>query len=335
MLQASFEKYDLVFKQASGTSRGVLNKKTTYIITLKDGNFIAKGEAALFKGLSCDDVFNYEEILSHVCENIQDYFENYLISLRAFPSIVFGLEQVFLQWKNNSEFCFENDFSEGKKGIPINGLIWMGSETFMQTQINDKLQEGFSCLKMKIGAIEFDKEFAILENVRKTYPPDILEIRVDANGAFSTTEAPEKLSRLASLSLHSIEQPIKAGQVAAMKQLCLNTPLAIALDEELIGCNNYDEKKELLEKIQPQYIILKPALVGGFSACDEWITLAESMGVSWWITSALESNIGLDAIAQYTFSKNNPMFQGLGTGKLFTNNFSSPLQIINAQLWRK
>lgn len=335
MLRASYTKYVLEFKNPSGTSRGVLKKKDTYFIELNDGQQTAIGEANMFRGLSADDVPNYEAILQDVCDRIVEYKDSFQEDLKDFPSIVFALEQAFLQLENKKAICYQNEFTKGKAGIPINGLIWMGSEAFMRTQIEEKLNSNFTCIKMKIGAIDFEKEFTILQNLRESYSKDELEIRVDANGAFSAEEALEKLERLASLDLHSIEQPIRAGQLIAMAQLCMQTPLPIALDEELIGIKTYEAKKALLEQVQPQFIILKPALVGGFKSCDEWIELAEAKNISWWITSALESNIGLDAIAQYTFSKNTTLFQGLGTGQLFTNNTASSLHIMDAHLWRR
>lgn len=333
MLKASFEKHILHFKNPGGTSRGVLTKKSTYFITISHGKNTAVGEAALFKGLSADDVPHYEEKLQEVCNNIEDYKDNYHTSLKAYPSIVFGLEQAFLKLKNKANFCFDNDFTQGKKGIPINGLIWMGTQKIMQQQIEQKLEQGFTCIKMKIGAIDFDKEIALLQQLRKQFPASKLELRVDANGAFIPNEALEKLKQLATLQLHSIEQPIRQGQPAEMERLCASTPLPIALDEELIGVFELEHKKELLNKIKPQYIILKPALVGGFKSCDEWINLAQKRNIGWWITSALESNIGLNAIAQYTAGKNTTMYQGLGTGQLFTNNTPSTLNIKEASLW--
>lgn len=333
-LKASFEKYILQFKSPSGTSRGVLKTKDTYFITIDNGERKVIGEAALFRGLSVDDVPNYENKLEEVCANINEYACNYHETLIDYPSIVFGLEQCFLKLHNGGEICFNSDFNKGEKGIPINGLIWMGDEAFMQKQIEEKIAQNFNCIKMKIGAINFESEFQILKKLRKKFSKDILEIRVDANGAFSPNEALAKLERLATLDLHSIEQPIKANQIQEMRDLCANTPLSIALDEELIGVKMANQKATLLKEIQPQYIILKPALVGGFQSCREWISLAENENIAWWITSALESNIGLDAIAQYTAFKNTKMYQGLGTGKLFTNNTASNLEIRDAQLWK-
>lgn len=335
MLEAKFEKYILEFKNPSGTSRGVLKKKSTYFMHLSKGAFRASGEANLFKGLSADDTPDYEEKLKEVCVNIEVYAKNYQETLVDYPSIRFALEQALLKLNNLHDLCFDNAFSRGEAGIPINGLIWMGSEQFMQEQIEEKLADNFTCIKLKIGAIDFEKELAILKNLRNKFPVTDLEIRVDANGAFHPKEALKKLEQLAKFDLHSIEQPIMAGQFEDMASLCQSTPLPIALDEELIGIGTMEEKRKVLESIVPQFIILKPALVGGFASCDEWISLAESREIGWWITSALESNVGLDAIAQYTFSKNTANYQGLGTGKLFSNNIPSSLTIVDAKLWRK
>ncbi|MDP5061772.1 MAG: o-succinylbenzoate synthase, partial [Maribacter sp.] len=222
---------------------------------------------------------------------------------------------------------FESTFLSNQKPISINGLVWMGDKEFMYRQIEEKLKDGFSCIKMKIGAIDFDTEIALLKSIRERYSKEAIELRVDANGAFSPQEALSKLETLSKLDLHSIEQPIKQGQAEEMKKLCSNTPLPIALDEELIGVVDVAKKQELLLSIKPQYIILKPSLVGGFAGSDEWISIAEKNNIEWWVTSALESNIGLNAIAQWTATLGNEMPQGLGTGSLFTNNMESPLEV--------
>ncbi len=234
----------------------------------------------------------------------------------------------FLSLQSQDPFqLFDTPFSSGKTGIPINGLIWMGDQGFMKQQIKDKLSAGFSCIKMKIGAIDFASEIALLKSIRREFNSNEIELRVDANGAFSPKGALEKLEQLAALDLHSIEQPIKQGQWDEMAALCEKTPLPIALDEELIGVFASEEKKRLLHTIKPQYIIFKPSFIGGFKGTDEWIELAEDKNVDWWITSALESNLGLNGIAQYTSTKNSILPQGLGTGSLFTNNVPSPLEI--------
>jgi len=332
--KASYQKYILNFKQASGTSRGVLKIKETWFISIiDDTGKVGVGECGMFKGLSIDDRVDFEDRLQWVCHNINLGFESILSELIEFPSIQFGLEMAFksLQAKNQFEL-FPSQFTKGEKAISINGLIWMGSEDFMRKQIIDKIESGFKCIKMKIGAINFQKEIEILKSIRKEFSSDDIELRVDANGAFSITDALEKLKILSDLNLHSIEQPIKQGQIENMTELCEKTPLAIALDEELIGVFSKADKKVLLNTIKPQYIILKPTLVGGFRGSDDWIEVAEKNNIGWWITSALESNIGLNAIAQYTFKKNNNLPHGLGTGGLFTNNFDSPLEVKNGYL---
>jgi o-succinylbenzoate synthase len=332
-MKATYHQYILNFKQASGTSRGVLKTKETWFIILESEERQGFGECGLFRGLSADDKPDYEAKLNWVCNNIQLGLEVLLEELLKFPSIQFGLEMAFKSIEGHHPFeLFPSRFTRGKDAIPINGLIWMGSETFMMQQIKDKIEAGFSCIKMKIGAIDFQTEIKVLKSIRNQFSSKDIELRVDANGAFQPSEALEKLKTLSDLNLHSIEQPIKQGQIEDMAALCENTPLPIALDEELIGVFSVTKKQELLQTINPQYIILKPSLVGGFSGSDEWINFAEKQQVGWWITSALESNIGLNAIAQYTYLKQSPMPQGLGTGGLFTNNFNSPLQVKNGTL---
>lgn len=333
MIQAHYQKYILNFKNPSGTSRGVLRTKETWFITLKKDQKIGIGETGLFRGLSIDDVPNYEEKLQWVCKNIHLGIENLKTELVQYPSIQFGLEQAFLSLESKTKFdLFPSKFTEGKEAISINGLIWMGEKEFMKTQIQDKIEAGFSCIKMKIGAIDFETEIELLKSIRKNFSSEEIELRVDANGAFHPENALEKLKRLSDLEIHSIEQPIKQGQLQEMAQLCATTPLPIALDEELIGVFSSEEKKYIINTIKPQYIILKPSLVGGFAGSKEWINLAETNAIGWWITSALESNIGLNAIAQFTYTLKNQLPQGLGTGGLFTNNFDSPLEVKNGAL---
>lgn len=328
-LQAAFQKHTLKFKQASGTSRGILRIKESWFIILKNEKTWqwGIGECGLLKGLSADDRPDYEEKLQEVCDHIDKL--NYWLNegLLEYPSIQFGLEMAWKSYQSNDKFqLFPSKFTQGEKSIPINGLVWMGDEDFMRQQIEDKLAQGFNCVKMKIGAIDFDTEIALLKNLRKRFSKNEIEIRVDANGAFQPGEdALKKLNTLAQLDIHSIEQPIKQGQLEEMEDLCCKTPLPIALDEELIGVFEKEKKEELIRFIQPQYIILKPSFVGGFRGSQEWINAANQYNIPWWITSALESNIGLNAIAQWTFSLDNDMHQGLGTGALYTNNFPSPL----------
>lgn len=327
-MKASYKKYILDFKRPSGTSRGVLTQKETWFLILEKDGKQGIGECGILRGLSADDRPDYEERLKWVCENINLGKEKLWEALLEFPSIQFGVEMAFLSLQSSNPFLlFPSNFTSGSDSIPINGLIWMGDEDFMKQQIDDKIAQGFHCIKMKIGAIEFEREFKLLQFIRKHFAADQIEIRVDANGAFSPEEANEKLNRLSQLEIHSIEQPIAKGQIAAIQQLCNITSLPIALDEELIGVFSLSEKESLLQSIRPQYIILKPSFIGGIRGTDEWIELAEKNNIGWWITSALESNVGLNAIAQYTFTKNNTIPQGLGTGGLYTNNFESPLTV--------
>ncbi|MCF6168048.1 o-succinylbenzoate synthase [Lutibacter sp.] len=330
---ANYKKYILNFKQASGTSRGILKTKETYFLKLVDGERMGVGECAVFRGLSIDDSPDYEEKLQWLCANINKNIDELLANLVEYPSIQFGLEQAVLSLKSANLFeLFPSKFTQSKDAININGLIWMGNESFMKQQIKEKIEAGFSTIKMKIGAINFDAEISLLKSIRKEFSSKEIELRVDANGAFSLSEALEKLKKLSEFEIHSIEQPIKQGNIEEMAELCLNTPIPIALDEELIGIFNVTNKKKLLQIVNPQYIILKPSLVGGFKGSEEWVNLAEKQQIKWWITSALESNIGLNAIAQWTYTLNNKMPQGLGTGSLFTNNFESPLEVKKGHL---
>lgn len=332
-MKATYQKYILNFKRPSGTSRGILTEKETWFLLLEDKGKIGVGECGLLRGLSIDDRPDYEAKLQWVCEHIhlgKDQLWNELIE---FPSLQFGVEMAFLSLQAESTFeLFPSDFTKGNEAIVINGLVWMGNEAYMKQQIEEKLAEGFTCIKLKIGAIDFQQEVALLAFIRNHFDADTIEIRVDANGAFSPNEALEKLQLLSQYHLHSIEQPIKAGQFDAMQQLCQQTPFPIALDEELIGVFAYEDKVKLLATLQPQYIILKPSFIGGIKGSLEWIEIAEKLNIGWWITSALESNVGLNAIAQFTYTLNSKMPQGLGTGGLYTNNFECPLEIVKGKL---
>lgn len=332
-MKARFKKYNLLFKRPSGTSRGVMREKETWLLILEGDGKLGVGECGLLRGLSVDDRPDYGDTLAWTCANIQMGLPRLLLELQAYPSIQFGLEQAFRSLRSNDPFeLFPSAFTEKEAPIPINGLIWMGDEAYMLQQVEQKLQEGFRCIKLKIGAIDFERELAILGSIRHRFGPGDIEIRVDANGAFGPQEAMEKLDRLATFGLHSIEQPIRAGQWGEMARLCELSPVPIALDEELIGISDLTEKRDLLRTLKPQYIILKPSLVGGFSGCGAWIELAREQQTGWWITSALESNIGLSAIAQWTYTLQSPMPQGLGTGSLYSNNFESPLQVGGGKL---
>lgn len=335
-MKATLIKYILDFKRPSGTSRGVMTEKETWFIILEKDGKKGIGECGILRGLSHDDRPDYSDKLQWACNNIHLGKNTLWEALREYPSIQFGIEQAFISLEsNNPMILFPSAFTEGQKSIPINGLIWMGTPEFMKEQIDEKIAQGFDCIKLKIGAIDFDEELRLIRYIRTHFPPEKVEIRVDANGGFDKSNALHRLNQLSELKLHSIEQPIKQKQPDSMSELCKKTPLPIALDEELIGVTNYNDKENLLQKIKPQYIILKPSLVGGFKGTQEWIEIAEKLKISWWITSALESNIGLNAIAQWTFTLNNPMPQGLGTGSLYTNNIDSPLMVQNGHLWYK
>ena len=333
-MKATYKKYNLDFKVPSGTSRGVLTQKETWFLILeKDGKY-GIGECGILRGLSADDLPEYEQQLAWTCQNIGLGLSELLARLHAYPSIQFGLEQAFLSLGSENPFkLFPSDFTERQAPISINGLIWMGDVAYMRSQLEQKLQDGFRCIKMKIGAIDFQTELNILKSIRSSFGPDRIELRVDANGAFHPDDALDKLEQLAQFAIHSIEQPIKPQQWEIMAQLCEKTPLPIALDEELIGISDVTKKEKLLQTIKPQYIILKPSLVGGYANSEEWIDIAERHKIGWWITSALESNIGLNAIAQWTHTLQNKMPQGLGTGGLYTNNFESPLEVHQGKLY--
>ncbi len=340
---ASIQHHTLQFKFEAGTSRGTLKEKDTWYLKLyAENKLVGIGEAGPLKGLSVEPLNQMEIELEKVCEQLiglqiptamEEAFEiAHSVSPDGFPSIRFAVETTLFDAMNGGKkLIFGTPFYQGKERIPINGLIWMGSEEFMQRQIREKLDAGFNCIKMKIGAIDFETELKLLESIRDKYSHNEITLRVDANGAFKPSEALEKLSELAKLDLHSIEQPIKAGKTDDMAFLCNKTPLPIALDEELIGIHRKARKIELLEDIQPQYIILKPSLLGGIQSTMEWIKIAESMNIGWWMTSMLESNIGLNAICQLASYLKVKMPQGLGTGQLYHNNIASPISIANGE----
>lgn len=333
-MKASFKKHTLQFKKPSGTSRGVMTQKETWFIILEQEGKKGIGECGLLRGLSIDDRPDYEEKLQWTCDHIHLGEELLWESLQEFPSIQFGLEMAFRSVASETPFLlFPSAFTETEKSIAINGLIWMGNESEMQQQLEEKISSGFNCVKLKIGAIDFDKELQLLRYIRQHFSAKKIQIRVDANGAFDSNQALVKLSQLSEFEIHSIEQPIEKNQHDTMADLCKKSPVPIALDEELIGVFSTAQKEHLLQKIQPQYLILKPSFLGGFRGTREWIDLAEKHNIGWWITSALESNIGLNAIAQWTFLKQNKMPQGLGTGALYTNNIDSPLEVSDGQLW--
>ncbi len=337
MLKATYKKYILNFNQPGGTSRGVMTEKETWFIVLQDEavpELAGIGECGIFRGLSSDDTPDYESKLKEVCDRINEY--EYWLSegLNDWPSIQFGLETaIFDLLKGGQRLLFPSEFTSGMASIPINGLIWMGDPDFMKKQIAEKLSSGFDCIKIKIGALPFNTELDILWEIRKDFGPGEVELRVDANGAFSPFEVLEKLKHLADLQIHSIEQPIHARYKDLYAELADKSPVAIALDEQLIGVNTAEAKLDLLKSLDPSYIVMKPSLVGGIKGCHEWIHACAETDTGWWITSALESNVGLNAIAQFTYSLGVKMPQGLGTGQVFSNNFDSPLQVNRGMLY--
>lgn len=332
MLKAEYKKYNLKFKFPAGTSRGILNQKDSYILKVynsENPEIFGLGECSPLVGLSIDDLDNFPNKLDEMCNMINLSGEIPAdLDLDKFPAIDFGLETALLDLENGGiRKIVDTEFFKKEKPIRINGLIWMDNKENMLQQIKDKLEQGFKCIKIKIGAINFDDECYLLGEIRKNFSEKDIEIRVDANGAFSVDEALKKLEILSQYKLHSIEQPIKHGQWSHMAAICKKSPVPVALDEELIGVNSEAGKKLLLQIIKPQYIVLKPTLLGGFQLSQEWIETAHEMNIGWWITSALESNIGLNAISQWTSTFDTNEYQGLGTGQLYENNFPSPLVV--------
>lgn len=326
----------LHFKQPAGTSRGVYTTRKIWLLTVEHDGRAAIGECAPLPQLSCDDIPDYEAVLRRFCDIIEATGSIPYDEMRNYPSMLFGVETALAQLSRTDGLLYDTPFSHGEEGIPINGLVWMGTHDEMLSRLKEKLALGFRCVKLKIGAIDFAKELDLIQHIRKHFSREEVELRVDANGGFTPDVALERLQELARYDIHSIEQPIMAHQWNEMAQLCQLSPLPIALDEELIGVNSTDEKIRLLETIKPQYIILKPSLHGGVAGTREWIALANERGIGSWITSALESNIGLNAIAQLAADIYGPqitMPQGLGTGMLFTDNIPMPLEIRNDCLW--
>ena len=332
-MKASYTQINLQFKFPAGTSRGVLLHKPSSFLVLEQDGLTGIGECSTIPDLSIDPMEFYKQKLNEVCKWINDGNNPENIDLSAFPSIAFGLETALLDLKaNGSKKLFPSDFTEGKTGIPINGLVWMGDKEFMQKQITEKIAAGYQCIKLKVGALDFETELEIIAGIRRHFSPEEIEIRLDANGGFTPEDALKKLEKLAVYHIHSIEQPIKQGQLDAMADICKHSPIPIVLDEELIGVKSAD-KELIIEKTKPAYIILKPSLLGGFKQSEEWIRLAEKHQAKWWITSALEANIGLNTIAQWTYTLDSALPQGLGTGQLYHNNIPSPLEIRNAKLF--
>lgn len=332
----------LHFLQPAGTSRGVYNTRLSFYLKLtsdEQSDVVGVGECATLPDLSCDAMppNEYERKLRTFCNEYERTGVIDYEAMRAYPSMLFGLETAVAQFnaKGSLNF-FDTPFGRGEEGIPINGLVWMGTFEEMFERLEAKLKAGFRCVKLKIGAIDFDREQQLIRHIRSTFSRNDVELRVDANGGFTPEEALSRMEALVQYDIHSIEQPIKQHQWAEMARLCAATPLPIGLDEELIGVNERQKKIELLDTIRPQYIVLKPSLHGGMAGTEEWIQLARERNIGSWITSALESNVGLNAIAQLTasiYGTNIRHAQGLGTGQLFADNIEMPLKVIGDKLW--
>jgi o-succinylbenzoate synthase len=331
MLSARYQPYQLTFKQPVLTSRGAMAVKNGYYLLITDGANTGVGECSFIEGLSIDDIARYPQALDALCAGINKNGEA-TIDISRFPALQFAYETALLDLQHGGrKILFESDFTLGLAQIPINGLVWMGGKEFMLHQLQQKLADGFKCIKIKVGAIDFDEEVALLKYIRAKFPASVIEIRLDANGAFTGTDVFKKLETLAQFQIHSIEQPVKQGQPDLMQTVCARSPIPVALDEELIGVVG-PQQQQLLQHLKPAYIILKPSLLGGLAISNGWIEKAEALGINWWATSALEGNIGLNAIAQWVYTTNSPMVQGLGTGSLYTNNISSPLYIAGGHL---
>lgn len=334
-MKIDIEERVLHFKQPAGTSRGVYTERKSWFVHLSDGDRTGIGECAPLPDLSCDVRPNYVEVLRQFCDDVERTGNIDYEAMRDYPSMLFGLETAILNMRNG-ERLFDTPFTRGEEGIPINGLVWMGNYDEMLQRMEQKLEQGFRCVKLKIGAIDFEQELELIKRIRSRFSFHEVELRLDANGAFPYDEALYKLELLSQYNIHSIEQPIRQGQWAYMAELCRESPLAIALDEELIGVNDPEMKRHMLNVIKPRYIILKPSLHGGMMGCREWIQTAKEHGIGSWITSALESNVGLNAIAQFcssVYGNAITMPQGLGTGQLFTDNIPMPLEIRCDKLW--
>lgn len=330
-MKVTVKKRSFQFVRPSGTSRGILTEKTSWLIVLEESTKRGIGECSLLPGLSPDDRPEFESTLMRVSNALLN--GNPLPDLTSWPAIEMGVEMAIRSLKSSDAYTlFPSHFTAGKAKIPINGLVWMGNFDYMKSQIDGLLEAGYNCIKLKIGALDFQTELQLLKYIRNRYNAETIQIRVDANGAFSPQEALNKLNHLCDFDLHSIEQPIAPGQWETMAELCHKSSLPIALDEELIGINSTNNKIKLLSTIKPHYLILKPSLLGGFSASEEWIKCAESQKIGWWVTSALESNLGLNAIAQWTYTLGITKPQGLGTGSLYTNNIEGPLYIDKGSL---
>ena len=351
-MKIDIEERVLHFKQPAGTSRGVYTERRIWLVHVSDGMTVGVGECAPLLDLSCDalEPYIYNKVLRGFCDQVEETGEIPYEAMRDYPSMLFGLETALTSLNSKLSTLrsaegrshgenfqlFDTPFARGEQGIPINGLVWMGSYEEMLQRMEDKLKQGFRCVKLKVGAIDFDKEFDLVKRIRERFSHHEVELRLDANGGFLPDEALYKLELLSQYVIHSIEQPIRQKQWAKMAELCRDSPLPIALDEELIGVNDPETKRQMLRIIKPAYIVLKPSLHGGMMGCREWIDIAREEGIGSWITSALESNIGLNAIAQFCSAVYGDAItfpQGLGTGQLFTDNIPMPLEIRGDKLW--
>lgn len=327
----------LHFKQPAGTSRGIYHTRLSHFVTITDSDGKkGVGECAPLPDLSCDARDDYADLLRLFCDAFEITGEIPYKEMLDFPSMLFGMETALLSYRRQSDAIFDTSFGRGEEGIPINGLVWMGSFDEMMHRIEQKISQGFACIKLKIGAIDFENEMDMVKHIRARFSKNDIMLRVDANGGFTADDAMQKLERLAKYDIHSIEQPIRQGQWKEMARLCHETPLPIAFDEELIGINTTERKRELLDTLCPQYIVLKPSLHGGIAGTREWVEMASKRGIGSWITSALESNVGLNAIAHLTadiYGSHITNTQGLGTGMLFTDNIPMPIEIRKDKLW--
>ncbi len=325
--------HTLIFKFDARTSRGTMTDRQVWYFVLEEEGFYGIGEAAPVPGLSKDDIANWDAKLQWLTDHINDEEKKIKSALKDFPALYFGYEMAMRSIDcDHPMMLYPSVYTTGRAGIPINGLIWMNEADHMQAQIDHLIDEGFTILKMKVGGIDWAEEVRLIKELRKKYDSTEIQLRLDANGAWTPKEAIEKLNRLSELEIHSIEQPIKPGQWEQMARLCAESPIPVALDEELIGITELKKKKELINSITPDYLIIKPTLLGGFKASEEWIKLAKENGIDWWVTSALESNVGLNAISQWVVTQFPNMPQGLGTGGLFENNIPSPLQVRKGKL---
>lgn len=339
-LQASFFKRTFHFSFNARTSRGAMKQRDSWFLKVWDSGspeVFGIGEAGPVPGLSSEKPTDIHKQLTDVVQKISSglslasvrsipEINEQFRSMTLYPSVLVAVETALLDLQSGGKrIIFNNDFVKGKP-VSINGLVWMGGLDVMLQQVSIKIEEGFTCIKLKIGGLNFEKELDILQFVRRKYFRDQINIRLDANGAFKAEQVMYKLMDLSQYDVHSIEQPLKAGS-SFLPELCQKSPIPIALDEELTGISTREGKMELLDRVKPQFLVLKPSLHGGFYGCAEWISLADERGIGWWVTSAMESNVGLNAIAQFASNYPLPLPQGLGTGTIFRDNIPSPLEV--------